>query len=317
MKPDTLVFSGGGPDGLAFIGCLRRLEADPGLVDRARTVVGCSAGAIFALFVAAGMTSEEIEAWAARGFEDRSLCDVDIEGILTAVERLGVDDGERLMGSVRSAVARKLSETAPRLCAASPRAAAGDPTMLELAKATGKNLVICVTDLEASERLLLSVDNAPDLGVALAVRMSISVPVLFTPVRARLRPTDPVHTFVDGGLFDFCPISHIVSSGNATSTLAFRIMPSFTAANNDSTLTLFAYGAMISRALLMRSSTPKPPDAANPTLVKIVDVDSMMMTDQEPVVKFDAATFSLELDRDGLARYVRHGFECTAAALDI
>lgn len=321
-KPDTLVFSGGGPDGLAFVGCLRRLEAEPGLLERVRTVVGCSAGAIFALFVAVGMTSAEIEAWAERGFEDRSLSDVDIEGILTAVDRLGIDDGERVMASVRSAVARKLAEIAPRMSRSDPRAASGDPTFLELAKATGKDLVICVTDLEASERVLLSVDTAPDLGVSLAVRMSISIPILFTPVRARLRPTDPIHTYVDGGLFDFCPISHIVASGNATSTLAFRIVsyvPCPQTISGDARLTLYSYGSMIMRALLMRSAPSSclsaPREDSPPTLVTTVDVPSMMMTEHGSAVAFDAASFSLELDRDGLARYVRHGFDCADAAL--
>jgi predicted acylesterase/phospholipase RssA len=335
--PDTLVFSGGGPDGLAFIGCLRSLEDGhacgipaiaPGSL---RTVVGCSAGAIVALFVAVGMTSLEIEAWAKRGFEDRSLCDVDIEGIFTAVERLGIDDGERAMASVRSAVAKKLAAVAPRLCSASPGAAAGDPTFLELAKATGRNLVVCVTDLEAGERVLLSVDTAPDLGVALAVRMSISIPVLFTPVRARLRPSASMRTYVDGGLFDFCPLAHIVASRAATSTLAFRVtVDSSSLDQNDHgdpgddeppALSLVAYGGMIARALLMRSAVslgapPPPPTSTTtttPTMVRTVDVPSLMLVDR-PTVSFDTASFSLEIDPGGIDRYILHGMRCTETA---
>ena len=331
--PDTLVFSGGGPDGLAFIGCVRHLESRSG-IDHVRTLVGCSAGSIIALFLAVGMTSHEIEAWATRGFEDRSLCDVDIEGLLSIVDRLGVDDGERVMASIRSAVAEKLSKSHPRLCASSPRAAAGDPSFIELAKATGRNLVVCVSDLEASERVLLSVDTAPDVGVSLAVRMSISVPVLFTPVRTRLRPGGPLRTYVDGGLFDFCPVAHIVSSGAATSTVAFRVsIPEHSAecsvqpqdddqGGGGAELSLFTYGTLIARALLMRSTHHSTePATAQPTLVRTIDVPSLMLPSSyyppgsTAAVVFDTASLSLEVDKDGIERYIRHGMECASRAL--
>jgi predicted acylesterase/phospholipase RssA len=356
--PDTLVFSGGGPDGFAFIGCLRHLEANA-MMSRVRTIVGCSAGSIIALFVALGMTSIEIETWATRGVEDRSLCDVDIEGILSLVERLGIDDGEHVMASVRSVVAERLCKIAPRLCATSKGAAAGDPTFLELAKATGRDLVVCVSNLEMGDRELLSVDTAPDVSVSLAVRMSISVPMLFTPVRAKLRADGPTCTYVDGGLFDFCPVAHIVSSKSATATVAFRVslgestVPSGNEQNHgDAPLTMSAYCALIARAILMRSSHTSHPDAAatctnryadvdtyacayadtggnrtlkhstNPTLARVrtVDIPSLMLQPPDVsgvanAVSFDVASMSLEVNAEGIERYVRHGMACASRAL--
>lgn len=353
--PDTLVFSGGGPDGFAFIGCLRHLEANA-MMSRVRTIVGCSAGSIIALFVALGMNSIEIEAWATRGVEDRSLCDVDIEGILSLVERLGIDDGERVMASVRSVVAVRLSKIAPRLCAASKGAAAGDPTFLELAKATGRDLVLCVSNLEMGDRELLSVDTAPDVSVSLAVRMSISVPMLFTPVRAKLRADGPTCTYVDGGLFDFCPVAHIVTSKSATATVAFRVSlgESSASEHNDVPLTMSTYCALIARAILMRSSHTSHPTSCtctnsgadvdacaralansgadaggtrvlkhskNPTLTRVrtVDIPSLMLQPPDVsgiAVSFDVASMSLEVNAEGIERYVRHGMACASRALE-
>ena len=345
--PDTLVLSGGGPDGLAFVGCLRALE-EADAMTRVRTVVGCSAGAIVALFVAAGLSSHDIETWASRGFADRSLLDADIEGVLSLIDRLGIDDGERVMSSIRAAVAARLAVVAPRLCAHSARAAAGDPTFLELAKATGRDLVVCVSNLEACERVLLSVDTAPNLGVAEAVRMSISIPLLFTPVRACLRAGGPTCTFVDGGLFDYCPVDHIVASGAATSTIAFRVSlhppadadaasdaaadatdatdaadatdatdaadATDVAATASSRPSIASYCAMIARALLMRScSTPVRTAAA--TQVRTVDVPSLMLTDG--ACEFNASSMSLEIDQAGLVRYVRHGMDAARAQLGL
>jgi predicted acylesterase/phospholipase RssA len=317
--PDTLVLSGGGPDGLAFIGCVRSLEAR-GAMARLRTVVGCSAGAIVALFVAVGLSSVDMEAWAVRGFADRSLLDVDIEGMLSLIERLGIDDGERVMTSIRGVVAARLAVVAPRLCASSARARAGDPTFMELAKATGRNLVVAVSNLEASARELLSVDTAPDLGVATAVRMSISIPILFTPVRHRIRPDGPTCTYVDGGLFDYCPIDHILASGTATSTVAFRVtLPDGGCGNGlaqTQAPTLTGYGAMLARALLMRccsSATARP--ASDTTVLRVVDVPSLTLMSQDdssPACSFSASSMSLEVDAEGLRRFIQHGMACGA-----
>ena len=320
--PDTLVFSGGGPDGLAFVGCLRALERRAGALARVRTLVGCSAGAIVALFAAVGMTSDDIERWAAEGFEDRSLCDVDLDGILLAVDRLGLDDGERAMASVRRAVAARLAEVAPRLCKTSAGAAAGDPTFVELSKATGRDLVICVSNLEDGRRELLSVDTSPDFGVAAAVRASISIPLLFTPVRASVRAGAPPRTYVDGGLFDFCPVSHILASGSATSTLAFRIAcptpPAIASTTEEeeeeeegastSALSLSSYGLLLARALIMRTEQAPAGDdrRGSVTRVRTVDVPSLMLG-ASPPVSFDLASMSLAVAPEALQAYVRVG----------
>ena len=309
---DTLVLSGGGPDGIAFVGCIAHLERSGG-IRRLRTVVGCSAGAIVALFVALGMTSEDMRAWMKRGVHDGSLVDVDIEGVLTIVDRLGVDDGERVVEALRGAL-----RACPRLGGAS------DATFVELAKATGRNLVVCVSNLEDARQELLGVDTAPDMSVVTAVRMSFSVPLLFTPVRHRGR------TYVDGAVFDYCPTTHIATSGDATSTLVLRIEPVHAHARprggddakeeegEDVTAPgIVDYMGMLARAMMMRTMScglPTSSHGPSPTQLTTVDVPSLGGGDAPPC-SFSLRSLSLCIDDDGIDRYVLHGEHVTALAL--
>lgn len=290
---DTLVLSGGGPEGIAFIGCVSSLES-AGALRRLRTVVGCSAGAIVALFVALGMTAEEMRAWMLQGVSDRSLVEVDIEGVLSIADRLGVDDGERVVEALRGAVRSKMK-------------GAEDATFVELAKATGRGLVVCVSNLEDARQELLSVDTAPDLSVLTAVRMSISVPILFTPVRYRGR------TYVDGAVFEHCPTSHIAASGAATSTLALRIInavdppgppPQQDGDDVGGIGGIASYAWLLARALMVRIVDSPPPIPKLPqTQLTVVDITSL----DPPACRFSLSSLSLCIDEDGIDRYVRHG----------
>jgi predicted acylesterase/phospholipase RssA len=183
-----MVLSAGGPDGLAFFGCLRWLEEHGGGMGDLSTLVGCSAGAMVALFVALGMSSAEMVAWAERGVADGTLTDMDPEGFLSFLDTRGLDDGTRIYRALEAAVTAR----------GHPRGL----TFLELARATGRRLVVCVTNLDAARSEMLGPETAPDMPVVLAVRMSISVPILFSPVEYRGA------TYVDGALHDFCPTTN-------------------------------------------------------------------------------------------------------------
>jgi predicted acylesterase/phospholipase RssA len=291
--PDTLVLSGGGPDGLAFVGCLRHLER-AGLAGSIRRVVGCSAGAIVALLIAAGLGSAEIAAFATGGLSDGALTDVDIEGILPflMMSRLGVDDGERVLGAIRGALAK------------SPLLKKGDATFLELAKATGRDLVVGVTNLDRCRRELLSVDTTPDLSVVTAVRMSMSVPFLFTPV---------LHagcTYVDGAVLDYCPTEQIQRSGSATSTLVLKL--SWGRAELPPPRTelpdLKTFVGLLARAALS-TSVDASSTVADVTRVRTVDVPALVDDDDAPwTLRLDTLSLALSGGPEAVVeRYLEHG----------
>jgi len=65
LPPENLVFSGGGPRGLAYVGALAALENvnDTNLINGVKRVCGTSAGAITAALLACGFNSEKLSAF--------------------------------------------------------------------------------------------------------------------------------------------------------------------------------------------------------------------------------------------------------------
>ena len=331
---DTVVLSGGGPDGIAFIGALEELGAR-GALRGLRTIVGCSAGAIVALFVALGMTAAEMRAWVSKGVEDGSLTEVDVDGMLCVTlaqdqgggARLGLDDGERVVAALRAAV-----RACPRLRSAFEEEDGGDGdrrddvTFLELAKATGRDLVLCATNLEEGRQELFGVDTSPDMGIVKAVRMSISVPLLFTPVRHGGR------TYVDGGVVDYCPVERIKASGAATRTLVLRIVPPARTLPTDRSVEcpppsgIVEFAWLLSRAVLMRTSSGpilQSAQHANTAVVEgtatsltTVDVPSLML-DDPPVCSFSLLSMTLRLEESGVDAYIRHGRDVARAFFSV
>mgnify|MGYP000665140996 CR=1 FL=1 len=62
LRITNLVFKGGGPKGLAYLGVLKALEENMGLgLPGVKRVAGSSAGAITAAFIAVGYSAAEVE----------------------------------------------------------------------------------------------------------------------------------------------------------------------------------------------------------------------------------------------------------------
>jgi NTE family protein len=80
-----------------------------------------------------------------------------------------------------------------------------DYTFNDLIKDKGMELVITATDLNDRNTVYFNYKNYPDLPIRDAVRMSMSIPFLFTPVEF------DGHLLVDGGVLDQCP-EHVFDS---------------------------------------------------------------------------------------------------------
>jgi predicted acylesterase/phospholipase RssA len=310
--PDTLIFSGGGQDGLAFIGCIRRMEESPETLSMVKTIVGCSAGAMVGSMLAVGMDSRAMESLVLRSVDDKSFVELDIEGVFTAAERLGLDDGERVMAPLRSVVMERYGTE--------------DVTFIDLLKSTGKCLVICVTNLEECRQELMSVDTTPDLGILAAVRMSISFPMIFAPVRWRGR------TYVDGGLSEYCPTSHLYGdSRSARSALAFHVTSPTLDKNErekeeeekeeeEGRPTLSEYVGMlvemVRRTFVQcEESNHRKCEEDDPTrpfvLLRRVEVH----IPQGGYAAFDMPSMSLMMDEDVVSSYILRGHEAVSAVL--
>jgi predicted acylesterase/phospholipase RssA len=251
---DTLVLSGGSTSAIAFVGCVRYME-HAGIMGSVRTMVGTSFGAILALLLCAGMDSAAIEAWLSRQVKT-DVTALDAEAILEFPERMGLDDGQRAMACLASAVHDRIG-LEPNV------------TFRDFAKATGRNLVVCVANISLVRREFFGVDTTPDLSVLLAVRMSFGIPLIFTPVR------HDGWLYVDGGIFDNCPVDFVTSARNASNALVLRISnqmgPILEPCNDVAQYLWMLVNAMVTQANDRPSAAP---DAAAPVRIRVVDVAS-------------------------------------------
>lgn len=200
----SLVLAGGGPMAISFIGCVEYLEHTC-MLGGIRTFVGCSAGSLLGLLLALGMSAKDVRRFLTDTLRREGCHTIDVEQALNFLSTWGLDDGAR--------VTRVLSETMTTITGRP------DMTFLELAKHTGRDLVVCVSNLSTQEHEFMCVDRTPNMSVLKAVRMSTAIPILFTPV------WHEGSLYVDGGIYNNFPIDYCVRQADtsALDVLALNI----------------------------------------------------------------------------------------------
>lgn len=185
----NLVFEGGGVKGVAYVGALAALE-ERGVLDGVVRTAGTSAGAITATLVALGYTGEELREvlWS---LDFRELADESF-GVLRDAQRLlehfGWHKGDTFHAWISARVADKT----------------GDPrtTFRELRERPGcRDLYVFGANLCTRFAEVFSPDHTPDMSVADAVRISMSIPLFFRAVR-----DERGSVMVDGGVLRNYPI---------------------------------------------------------------------------------------------------------------
>jgi len=154
-----------------------------------RTLVGTSAGAIMAFMLALGMTSCEIEHWVVVKLREARVNELDMVGVLDMFDNMGLDKGQKMEAFLRQMWRSHGKSDGVQ-----------NPTFRQFAKITGKNLIVCASNLTTAKPEYFNVDTWPDLPVFTAIRASACIPMLFTPVIVK----DMM--FVDGGIFEILPV---------------------------------------------------------------------------------------------------------------
>lgn len=207
-----LVLEGGGVKGIGLVGALAILE-ERGF--EVQNVAGTSAGAIVATGLAAGYTAaEQREILAAldftrfidRAWEDR----LPFGAALSVLKDWGHYEGNAFLEWMRGLLAAKGVRTF------------GDLVIPKYADQPRYRYKVQVIASDLTERRLLvlprdaprlGIQNPDDLDVALAVRMSMSIPIFFEPVRWQNPETGREHIIVDGGLLSNFPVWLFDSEG--------------------------------------------------------------------------------------------------------
>jgi NTE family protein len=188
----NLVFEGGGVRGIAYIGALKVLE-EKGILSGIQRIGGTSAGAINALFLGLGFTADEmnskLELFDLKKIQDGSW------GVIPNVYRLakkfGWYKGDYILENIKEIIRQKTED--------------GESTFEDIEnmpKERGfKSMFFMGTDVSTGLSDVFSAEHTPRMRVADAVRISMSTPIVFAPVRSALG-----NVFVDGGILDNYPI---------------------------------------------------------------------------------------------------------------
>ena len=181
---DTLCFSGGGTKGLFFIGAIKALvEKKVFDLNKINKFIGTSAGALFAFLLCIGYTNDEIEEFILNFDFSKLEPDVDCEDLFNSY---GIDDGTKLDYLLKRLLQYKLNKKSI--------------TFSELFELTNKELIVTATCINNSKVKYFNYKFTPDDDVILAIRMSVSVPFYFFPVKYE------GNQYIDGGILDNYPI---------------------------------------------------------------------------------------------------------------
>lgn len=190
-KLKTIVFSGGGVRGLAYVGILMAFQDTykKSAHDHFSTFVGTSVGALFALVCA---------------------IDADVAKSLEAFESIGLEsifdkDPTWLLTNYALNSAKPVRELLITLLAS--RGLKPDITMLELYRHTRKTLTVTTVDLLTTSTLYLNHTNeGASMPVVSVLLGSMALPPMFPPETY----VGPTRTFqmIDGGLVDNFPIAN-------------------------------------------------------------------------------------------------------------
>jgi NTE family protein len=207
-----LVAKGGGIKGIALIGALFVLESQGFQIQH---WAGTSAGGIITTLNAAGYTGQELfdllshtqfRAFADKGWEDHILGEK-IGAAVSVFKDEGIFEGNALENFLRE------------LLAAKGVSKFGDLRLDDPSSTFQHKAQVVVSDLTSKEALVLPRDagklgiDPDDLDVALALRMTSSIPLFFEPVKVRNPQTREEHVIVDGGMLSNFPVWIFDSQG--------------------------------------------------------------------------------------------------------
>ena len=187
----NLVFEGGGVKGIAYVGALDILEKE-GILQNIERVAGTSAGALVAVLVGLRYSTEELK---------KALWNLNFQNFLD--DSFGqIRDTQRLIneyGWYKGDFFRDL--VADYIYA---KTGNGEATFKDVAEANKfRDIYLIGADLSTGFSKVFSYKHTPNVKVADAARISMSIPLFFRAIQG---VNGDGHIYVDGGLLDNYPI---------------------------------------------------------------------------------------------------------------
>jgi predicted acylesterase/phospholipase RssA len=185
-KIDTLCLSGGGNKVFTFLGALNYLlETNKIKMEQFDHFYGTSGGALISYFFVLGYTIDEIIEFLYKfDFFKCVRTEFNLDNLLN---NFGLNDGNRFKYVVISVLKYKYNIE--------------DITLIDLYNLTKKELVILGTNYTDGIETIFSYKTTPNISIITAIRISVSIPFLFTPVLYEGK------YYVDGGITNNFPFN--------------------------------------------------------------------------------------------------------------
>ena len=178
-KIDTLVLSGGGVKGIAYVGVFKKLKE---LNINIKEICAVSVGAIMGLLYVLGYNYEELVSEIKMQNMD-TLRDIKISNFLS---KYGIDSGKNIIKWIEYLLEGK--------------GYSKDITFMELYNNTSIKYRVLATNLNKYETMIFDYINCPDMKITRAIRMSIGIPFVFTVQKYK------GDVLVDGAIVNNYPI---------------------------------------------------------------------------------------------------------------
>lgn len=159
-----LLISGGGIKGLAICGVLEWLQENTKILDSIEEIYGSSIGAYIGFFIGLGISFKNI----AEIFEIDLIEFTDID-IKLFLDEFGFDKGTKFSNLLKATI--KIKGFLPTM------------TFEEFQTISKYKLFVSATNINKAQIEYFSVDTHPKMEVVMALRISGSYPVAFTPIR--------------------------------------------------------------------------------------------------------------------------------------
>ena len=179
---ENVVFSSGSVMGPAFVGAYKYL-LENNLHNTIKNYIGCSVGSLMCLAITLGYSYKEMEGISI-GMNVNKLVNEE-NNILDIIDNYGFDDGSYLIKIIKILIKKKTGNP--------------DLTFKEHYELFKKKLIVVSCNINTNQDEFFNYKTSPDMKVWEALRMSCSIPLVFTPYKYK------DDYYVDGGLNNPCP----------------------------------------------------------------------------------------------------------------
>jgi NTE family protein len=208
---ENIVFSGAGSRIYIFLGFIKALD-EHNILSNVKSVIGTSSGALIAVLCVLDFKYSEIEEIMLK-INTSNLKNISSENIINFFNDYGLDDGKNFHRIIKIILNIKVKNE--------------NITFKELFELTNKRLIITATCVNNMNIEYFDHINTPDIPVITVLLMSISIPIIFKPIKLENK------YYVDGGLISHYPIDFFKDEKDKTlGILVTTSMNNFKEINN-------------------------------------------------------------------------------------